>query len=928
MSVLRKLNVLPQLRVDAPHLRMIESAVAGDFDTVVGKMMAGGKPFVIRGFTLIGTSVGSAANQMTLVTADSIAVNLNASESGSFLWIPANRPNETLDSATNGKVTGSFASGVTNYVGIDFKRSPDASTTDLAKFLDADSLSSVKTESTRSIPLGLTLDYRIVISTVPFSSTPNIIPIAKVVTNVNNAISTIIDARPMMYRLATGGDFPNSENVYSWPFNRAENSSSNLFSGGDKNIASEKDWRDAIMSRIWELGGGENWYSPTADRNVRMVYEPGVVFSNGQNFEGVANNLHWRGLSILFDNANSPGVYYNEIADQLVDSAGLTDLAPGECIYADIDRTQNLIGVAAIVAQKAVMQTLGSPVVPGSRYIIAWRTSDAGNFTIWTRDGSYPVDFTFQPATPTSLGAVRLNVPSGTPGTPTVVTLNSTNSIAIGTVGYPVTGNNTAIIATGSGSGSGITSTGGATGNGIVATGGSTSGAGGVFTGTGTGNGVTAVSSSSISFAVSAQGFSPVSSAAGGKAGQFVGGDGSAATIGTARAGGAGSRFFGGNGSATNPGGAGGEGIVSDGGSGGNSPAGTGGAGAVGGQFVGGVGGDSFAPSFPGDGGAGVSAFGADSGIRNDGVRTNGGAGVRASGGAGFAGGAGVIGTGGDATLGGLGGAGGVFSGAVQGIGTAASDGVVAIGGDGGSVTGHGITAISGDGGFGGYFSGALGGARFFGTNANAPGIEASSNGTSTAVIASPLGSGKAFYAVAGDVVIQAANSFRYDTNVTKTMHVPMSDFQSTTEAGSFSPIVTISTANALAKLTSQTSGPATAAAKIRLPHGAYITSIEFAVLNIDGVARDTRWAIVHNTYNVAGYFPTVVHLSGGPTQTVTVPNSSLHWVPIPITAGLQAPDDGFTGIYLSLDATTSVQQLQIHGVKVTYTYTLESPMR
>jgi len=431
MSVLRKLNVLPQLRVDAPHLRMIESAVAGDFDTVVGKMMAGGKPFVIRGFTLIGTSVGSAANQMTLVTADSIAVNLNASESGSFLWIPANRPNETLDSATNGKVTGSFASGVTNYVGIDFKRSPDASTTDLAKFLDADSLSSVKTESTRSIPLGLTLDYRIVISTVPFSSTPNIIPIAKVVTNVNNAISTIVDARPMMYRLATGGDFPNSENVYSWPFNRAENSSSNLFSGGDKNIASEKDWRDAIMSRIWELGGGENWYSPTADRNVRMVYEPGVVFSNGQNFEGVANNLHWRGLSILFDNANSPGVYYNEIADQLVDSADLTDLAPGECIYADIDRTQNLIGVAAIVAQKAVMQTLGSPVVPGSRYIIAWRTSDAGNFTIWTRDGSYPVDFTFQPATPTSLGAVELNATPGSVGTPKVVTVKTGNAAEI-----------------------------------------------------------------------------------------------------------------------------------------------------------------------------------------------------------------------------------------------------------------------------------------------------------------------------------------------------------------------------------------------------------------------------------------------------------------------------------------------------------------
>lgn len=432
MSVLRKLNVLPQLRVDAPHLRMIESAVAGDFDTVVGKMMAGGKPFVVRGFTLTGTSVGSAANQMALVTADSIAVNLNASESGSFLWIPANRPNETLDSATNGKVTGSFASGVTNYVGIDFKRSPDASTTDLAKFLDADSLSSVKTESTRSIPLGLTLDYRIVISTVPFSSTPNIIPIAKVVTNVNNAISTIIDARPMMYRLATGGDFPNAQNVYSWPFNRVDSPVLSVFSGGDKNIVSDKDWRDAVMSRLWELGGGESWYSPTADRNVRMVYAPGTVFTNGQNFEIVSNNLHWKGLSFLFDNSNGTGVYYNEIADQLVDSTGLTNLAVGECIYVDVDRTQNLTGVAALVPQKAALQTLGAPVVPGSRFVIAWRTSDAGSFTIWTKDGSYPVDTTFfVAATSSAMGVVKLTGVAATPAAPVVPVIEAGNGITL-----------------------------------------------------------------------------------------------------------------------------------------------------------------------------------------------------------------------------------------------------------------------------------------------------------------------------------------------------------------------------------------------------------------------------------------------------------------------------------------------------------------
>ena len=412
MSVLRQFNALGQIRVDVPHIRSIESSIAADFDVVVGRGLAGVKPLILRGFTLSNIGVGVAASAIQMSTADGIAYNLNSSESGSFLWIPSDRPLEVL-ATTNSRVIGSFTANSVNFVGIDFLRSSDASTADLAQFINADTL----TESGKTIPLGRTLDYKIYISTSPFSSTPNIVPIAKVTTDIDNKIAIVQDARPMMFRLGSGGDFPNYQSSYSYPFGRQETLTLDKFTGGDKNILSNKDWMDAVMTRIWEIGGGENWYSPTADRNVRLVREPTDVFTAGDNFEVVSNNLHWRGLSIVFDNANTTGVYYNAISDQLTDSAGLTNLAVGECIYVDIDRSQN----ATLVPQKALLQSLGSPVVPGTRFVIAWRTSNTGSFDIYTRDYPYYVGITYQVATPTSTGSVKLSRAASTPSAPIVI---------------------------------------------------------------------------------------------------------------------------------------------------------------------------------------------------------------------------------------------------------------------------------------------------------------------------------------------------------------------------------------------------------------------------------------------------------------------------------------------------------------------------
>lgn len=419
MSVLRQLNILGQMRLDVPHVRSVESSIAADFDVVAGRVTAGDQALVVRGFTLTNFAGGTAATSIQLATADAILYNLNATEAGTFLWVPANRPVETLNPATNPNVVGSFTASQTNYIGLDLIRSADVTTSDLVQFLDPNTL----LEDPKEIPLGRTLNYQIVISTTPFTATPNLVPIAKVVTDSQNNISLstpVVDARNMLFRLGAGGDFPNALNVFAWPQGRSEAASGlTAFQGGDKAIASQKDWNAAIMSRIWELGGGENWYRPTADRNVTMVGF-GTVMADGEYFTWSGTDLTWATLRFIFDNSTG---FYNDVQQQLVASPGLTNLADGECIYVDLDRTQNRTGGSALVAAKAALATLGPGTIPGARFVIAWRTGS----NVYSRDSRWPVGTTFQPATTTALGVVKLSSAASTPSSPIVISDNGGN---------------------------------------------------------------------------------------------------------------------------------------------------------------------------------------------------------------------------------------------------------------------------------------------------------------------------------------------------------------------------------------------------------------------------------------------------------------------------------------------------------------------
>jgi hypothetical protein len=494
MAVIRQANLLGQQRLDIPHLRAFESAMAADFDILAGQIMAGKNPLVVQGFNLILLPTGTAATSLQLQVAGSLIFHPQASESGTLFQVPATRAAETLN-ASNARVTGSFTASAINYIGLDLRRTADPTTADLVQFLNADT----QLETPKEVPLARTLDYVISVSTQDFSTTPGVLPLAKVTTDAFNNIATngIEDARNFNFRLGSGGTITNWKSSYAWPGGRGEPGSNGAlpnsdFSSGDKAIVSVKDWMNAVMSRIWEVGGGEYWYAATADRNVKLL-RAGATFANGDWFSWDGTNLLWKGLTVIFDNSTGT---YNVVADQTTSSAGLTNLADGECIYVDLDRTQNRTSGSPLVAVKGQLSTLGTPTVPGARLILAWRRG-TGTQCVVTRDAQFPVNATFYVATTTSTGVVQLAVASGTPAAPVVFNPDANGALTVAATGAAAT----AITATGGAGGIGIVAGGGTgnadaghftgtgTGAGIVGTGGATNGIGVVGLGTGTGAG-------------------------------------------------------------------------------------------------------------------------------------------------------------------------------------------------------------------------------------------------------------------------------------------------------------------------------------------------------------------------------------------------------------------------------------------------------
>ncbi len=597
MAVLREENWLGQQRVDVPHLRAVESAVCADFDVVAGRAMAGNQALVVTGFQLGNFSPGTQATSIQLATASSILMNVNSTQSGTFIWLEASQPVDTLNPATNANVTGSWTAGQPNYVGVDLTRVALASTADLVQFIDPNTL----LEDPKDVPLGLVMQYVISISTTPFSATPNITPVAIVTLNSSGQVASsngVQDARNLMWRLGTGGDSPNVDYAYPWPQGRSE--TAGLFVGGDKALGSLRDFIQASETRMWELGGGENWYSPTADRNVFMA-TTGMGLSSSAWFNWDGTYLTWTGITFTFDNSDETGTYFNDVANNTSNTA-LGTMADGDCIYVNLDRSSNHSRTGsptpALVALRTPLWLLGSPGLPGSCQIIAQRVGSS----IFVRGSNTAVGVPIPVATTSILGIVKLFQTPGAPSAPVVLNLNAAGTLAWtatneGTpgIGLSVTAGTATTAATPGGVGiqgvGGVGNTSGLGGVGITGTGGDGTNTSGSYGGVGVeGTGGASVYTTEPG-ASGVYGVGGAPGATGSYGGIGVQGQGAAGGA-TSGPGGPGGYFAGGSGSVSGAdGGSGVEGTGGAPGAGGTGGPGgvfTAGAGALSGQFVGG----------------------------------------------------------------------------------------------------------------------------------------------------------------------------------------------------------------------------------------------------------------------------------------------------------------------------------------------------
>lgn len=395
MAVNSEFNWLGQQRVDLPHLKLIESAVRYDFDALA-YMIVGETPQIVRGFDLIFGGVGVEASRITIKTAGAKVIHNLASDSGSIFSVPSTRALEILDPSTNTRMEGSFSPDTTNYVSIDLRRTVDSSTSDLVQFLSP----STNTESGQKVPLRRTLDYKFIIRKTDFSFDLSLLPILIVTTNKLNVITAIKDARPLLGRLNPGSTYTSDIATYGWPGGRPNVESAATSSiSGDKALTGLKPWMNAVMHRLHEIGGGQYWYSLAADRNVNLHTGRTVFASTGESFEIDSGHLHWQGLSFGFD--NSPQ-YTLTIDDQTTDQAGLTDLANGECVYCDLDRTT----ASTVALQKGTLTSLGGSLRPGQRWVVCSRIGDK----YYVNGVPWPIGTSWSLATTVHAGAIRTNL--------------------------------------------------------------------------------------------------------------------------------------------------------------------------------------------------------------------------------------------------------------------------------------------------------------------------------------------------------------------------------------------------------------------------------------------------------------------------------------------------------------------------------------
>lgn len=413
MGVKRRVNWISQQRVDVPDMRALESAVSNDFDELIKSFVTGTtQGYILRGFEFsMAGAIGGAASGLQLIVDPGAVFHVSSSQSGTFYLVPSGTPVQQLNSATNTIIDGAFTPSAINYIGLEYERFIDDTTSSQVYIWNP----TTNNETTKNAPRAQILRYRIKITTSTFAT--NVLPIATVTTDSGNNVISITDARWMLFRLGTGGASPNPFYVYPWtaqPEGRTENPSTsssnsiNPFHGGDKMLMTLKDWMNAMMTAIQEIKGTVYWYGPgTAGSIESLRQDLGNTVTTGKgtisHSDTVAGRINW-------DEDIFMKVVGSRLAYKIIANPSSTDitLSDNQVAYLNLVRNVEVSPNLVWVNSSAIIQSVGSIAWTGSLqagdFLKLGAENDAGYYQILSINSLSQVTLTI-PYTGASTGA-------------------------------------------------------------------------------------------------------------------------------------------------------------------------------------------------------------------------------------------------------------------------------------------------------------------------------------------------------------------------------------------------------------------------------------------------------------------------------------------------------------------------------------------
>lgn len=264
MAVLGRLLISSAERLDLPDLLSLDSYAAGDWKYFLKGLVGDSKPYILKGFDVIDPSNAIGTQSCSIRVADSVTFYPGSNAGAFFHGLSEGH-------AQAAPLIPELRKNAVNYVYLTF--TTFNTSVDTRAMWDPDKDGGAGGEFTQDVNTESVLQVEVNVSTGSFPA--NTIPIAKITVGPV-VITSIEDARDMMFRLGSGGIAPNPFNTYSWrslpgsSYQRAEPTTQmlaggvNPFQGADKNILTLKEWMDAIMSKLRELGGTTYWYDDTS----------------------------------------------------------------------------------------------------------------------------------------------------------------------------------------------------------------------------------------------------------------------------------------------------------------------------------------------------------------------------------------------------------------------------------------------------------------------------------------------------------------------------------------------------------------------------------------------------------------------------------------------------------------------------------------